>query len=84
MRRLGAVLIAVGVVLLGAWAAARVHTVLGSRQDRSRFEEQRAAGPRKRLVVLTFDDPRAFPWGGEPVLMDGRNVGEITSAGYSR
>ncbi len=43
MRRLGAVLIAVGVVLLGAWAAARVHTVLGSRQDRSRFEEQRAA-----------------------------------------
>jgi sortase A len=43
VRRLGTVLIAVGVVLLGAWAAARVHTVLGSRQDRSRFEEQRAA-----------------------------------------
>jgi 4-methylaminobutanoate oxidase (formaldehyde-forming) len=34
--------------------------------------------------MLTFDDSRAFPWGGEPVLMDGRNVGEITSAGYSR
>ncbi len=38
----------------------------------------------KRLVMLTFDDPRAFPWGGEPILMDGTHVGEITSAGYSR
>ena len=28
--------------------------------------------------------PPAFPWGGEPILMDGRNVGELTSAGYSR
>ena len=34
--------------------------------------------------MLSFDVSRAFPWGGEPVLMDGRNVGEITSAGYSR
>jgi 4-methylaminobutanoate oxidase (formaldehyde-forming) len=45
---------------------------------------QRAAGVRKRLVLFTFDDPAAFPWGGEPIMMDGRNVGEITSAGYSR
>jgi 4-methylaminobutanoate oxidase (formaldehyde-forming) len=45
---------------------------------------QREAGVRKRLVTFTFDDPSAFPWGGEPVLMDGRNVGELTSAGYSR
>jgi 4-methylaminobutanoate oxidase (formaldehyde-forming) len=45
---------------------------------------QTAAGLRKRLVMLAFDDPNAFPWGGEPILMDGRNVGEITSAGYSR
>jgi len=35
-------------------------------------------------VMFTFDDPAAFPWGGEPILMDGRNVGELTSAGYSR
>ena len=34
--------------------------------------------------MFTFDDPAAFPWGGEPILMDGRNVGELTSAGYSR
>jgi 4-methylaminobutanoate oxidase (formaldehyde-forming) len=38
----------------------------------------------KRLVLLSFDDPAVFPWGGEPILMDGANVGEITSAGYSR
>ncbi|MEP6657064.1 MAG: FAD-dependent oxidoreductase [Betaproteobacteria bacterium] len=40
--------------------------------------------PKKRLVLFTFDDPAAFPWGGEPILMDGRSVGELTSAGYSR
>ena len=45
---------------------------------------QREAGVRKRLVRFTFDDPAAFPWGGEPILMDGRYVGELTSAGYSR
>jgi 4-methylaminobutanoate oxidase (formaldehyde-forming) len=38
----------------------------------------------KRLVLLSFDDPAAFPWGGEPVVMNGASVGEITSAGYSR
>ena len=43
MKRLGTALIAVGVVLLGVWAAARLHTILGSRQDRARFEEQRTA-----------------------------------------
>ena len=34
--------------------------------------------------MFTLDDPAAFPWGGEPILMDGRSVGELTSAGYSR
>ncbi len=53
-------------------------------QGRDALVEKSAAGIRKRLVVLTFDDPEAFPWGGEPILMDGKNVGEITSAGYSR
>ena len=45
---------------------------------------QQAEGVRKRLLLFTFDDPAAFPWSGEPILMDGRNVGELTSAGYSR
>jgi glycine cleavage system aminomethyltransferase T/glycine/D-amino acid oxidase-like deaminating enzyme len=51
---------------------------------REALQRQRAEGLRKRLVLFTFDDPAAFPWGGEPILMDGRNVGELTSAGYSR
>ena len=46
--------------------------------------EKPAAAARKRLVLFTFDDSEAFPWGGEPILMDGRNVGELTSTGYSR
>ena len=46
--------------------------------------KQQSTGIRKRLVMFTFDDPAAFPWGGEPILMDGRNVGELTSTGYSR
>ena len=45
---------------------------------------QREAGVRKRLALFTFDDPAAFPWGGEPITMDGRAIGELTSTGYSR
>ena len=45
---------------------------------------QKAEGMAKRLVLFTFDDPAAFPWGGEPILMNGTNVGELTSTGYSR
>jgi 4-methylaminobutanoate oxidase (formaldehyde-forming) len=46
--------------------------------------QQRSRGLSKRLLVFSFDDPKAFPWGGEPILMEGLNVGELTSAGYSR
>jgi 4-methylaminobutanoate oxidase (formaldehyde-forming) len=45
---------------------------------------ERARGLSKRLLIFRFQDPAAFPWGGEPILMDGRSVGELTSAGYSR
>ena len=38
----------------------------------------------KRLLAFTFDDPQAFPWGGEPIMFDGRPVGELSSAGYSQ
>ena len=48
------------------------------------LERQRTEGLRKRLLLFTFDDPAAFPWSGEPILMDGNNVGELSSAGYSR
>ena len=45
---------------------------------------QRDQGAAKRLLTFTLDDATAFPWGGEPILMNGTNVGELTSAGYSR
>jgi len=51
---------------------------------REALRAQLAAGLRKRLVTFTFDDPAVFPWGGEPILMDGNNVGELTSTSYSR
>jgi 4-methylaminobutanoate oxidase (formaldehyde-forming) len=51
---------------------------------RDALVRQRAEGLRKRLVLFTFDEPAAFPWGGEPILMNGEAVGELTSAGYSR
>ena len=51
---------------------------------RAALLRQRERGVSKRLVQFTLDDPATFPWGGEPILMDGRAVGEITSAGYSR
>ncbi|MGE0154307.1 MAG: FAD-dependent oxidoreductase [Reyranellaceae bacterium] len=44
---------------------------------------QKAAGSRKRLVMLALDDADAWAWGGEPILRDGRPVGELTSAGFS-
>jgi 4-methylaminobutanoate oxidase (formaldehyde-forming) len=37
----------------------------------------------KRLLAFAFEDPAAFPWGGEPILVDGQPVGELSSAGYS-
>jgi 4-methylaminobutanoate oxidase (formaldehyde-forming) len=48
------------------------------------LERQRAQGLAKRLLTFTLDDPAAFAWGGEPILMNGSSVGELTSAGYSR
>jgi 4-methylaminobutanoate oxidase (formaldehyde-forming) len=51
---------------------------------RDALVQQRERGLSKRLVQFTLDDPAAFPWGGEPILMNGCSIGEITSAGYSR
>jgi glycine cleavage system aminomethyltransferase T len=45
--------------------------------------EQKAKGTRKRLVMLTLDDADAYAWGGEPILREGKPVGELTSAGWS-
>jgi glycine cleavage system aminomethyltransferase T/glycine/D-amino acid oxidase-like deaminating enzyme len=70
------------------WEAGLAYTVKldkpASFLGRDALVAAREAGVRKRLIQFTFDDPAAFPWGGEPLLMDGHPVGELTSAGYSR
>ena len=38
---------------------------------------------RKKLVTLVFTDAQAFAWGGEPIVLDGATVGEISSVGWS-
>ncbi|HET9615190.1 MAG TPA: FAD-dependent oxidoreductase [Candidatus Limnocylindrales bacterium] len=40
------------------------------------------AGPRKRLRCLVLDDARSVCLGNEPVRIDGRVVGRVTSGGY--
>ena len=38
---------------------------------------------RKKLVTLVLDDAAAFAWGGEPIVMGGETVGEVSSVGWS-
>ncbi len=38
---------------------------------------------RKKLVRLVIDDPAAYAWGGETILLNGHPVGEIASVGWS-
>ena len=42
----------------------------------------KAAGPRKRLRCLVLDDPRSVALGNEPVRVEGRIVGRVTTGGY--
>jgi glycine cleavage system aminomethyltransferase T len=44
---------------------------------------QRAATPQNVLRSIVFDDPTAVALGKEPVFVDDRCVGYVTSAGYS-
>jgi len=70
------------------WEAGLDYAVRIDKRDaflgRDALLRQRADGLNKRLVVFSLDDPAAFAWGGEPILMAGTNVGELSSAGYSR
>jgi 4-methylaminobutanoate oxidase (formaldehyde-forming) len=38
---------------------------------------------RKRLVTVVLDSAAHCAWGGEPLLIDGRPVGELSSVGWS-
>jgi 4-methylaminobutanoate oxidase (formaldehyde-forming) len=37
----------------------------------------------KRLLMFTFPATELFAWGAEPILRDGKPVGELSSVGYS-
>jgi 4-methylaminobutanoate oxidase (formaldehyde-forming) len=37
----------------------------------------------KRLLMFTFPASELFAWGGEPILRNGRPVGELSSVAYS-
>jgi glycine cleavage system aminomethyltransferase T/glycine/D-amino acid oxidase-like deaminating enzyme len=39
---------------------------------------------RKKLVTVVLASPQAYLWGGESIVVDGKSVGELSSAGYSR
>ena len=43
---------------------------------------QRDEGIRRRLAVLTLDDPEPLMYHNEPILRDGRIVGRVTSAAF--
>ena len=38
---------------------------------------------RKKLVTLVLEAADAWVWGGEAIVVDGKTVGEISSAGWS-
>jgi len=49
-----------------------------------RAESRRPPGKlAKRILMFTFPATELFAWGGEPILRDGRPVGELSSVGYS-
>ena len=49
---------------------------------RAALEEEIGRGDRRRLVVMTLDCDHAPAHGGDPVYLDDRLVGSVTSAGY--
>ncbi len=49
---------------------------------REALATSKVAGPRKRLRCLILEDPRSVALGNEPVRVDGRIVGRVTSGGY--
>jgi 4-methylaminobutanoate oxidase (formaldehyde-forming) len=49
---------------------------------RDALVEARAAGPSRRLRCIVLDDPRAVCLGNEPVRVDERILGRVTSGGF--
>jgi glycine cleavage system aminomethyltransferase T len=59
-----------------SWTSPRLH-----RQGRPAGQPGQPL--RKKLVTLVLDDPQDFAWGGEPIVLGGETVGEISSVGWS-
>ena len=38
---------------------------------------------RKKLLSFVFEDPAAYAWGGEAIVLEGERVGEVSSVGWS-
>ena len=49
---------------------------------RDALVEAKERGPRHRLCCLTLADPRSVALGNEPVRVDGRIAGRVTTGGY--
>ncbi|CAN5572391.1 FAD-dependent oxidoreductase [soil metagenome] len=49
---------------------------------RDAVEKAKAAGPRRKLLGFSVDDPDPMLWGGELVLRDGVPAGQVTSAAW--
>jgi len=51
-------------------------------QEALRQRLQAGTAPAKKLVRLRCTDNSVYLWGGEPLLVQGHTIGEITSAGW--
>lgn len=56
-----------------AWS--KPHGFIG----RQALHDQRAAGPRRRMIHIALNDPAVLLYHDEPIWLDGRLVGRITS-----
>jgi glycine cleavage system aminomethyltransferase T/glycine/D-amino acid oxidase-like deaminating enzyme len=52
------------------------------RQDKSFVGSEALSEPRRRLRCLVLDEPRSIALGNEPVRLEGRVCGRVTSGGY--
>jgi glycine cleavage system aminomethyltransferase T/glycine/D-amino acid oxidase-like deaminating enzyme len=68
----------------GLWAGVKLDKQAGFKGKKALLEIK-AKGPGlldKKLVKILAKDPNQYLWGGEPINVNGRFIGEITSAGW--
>ena len=68
----------------GLWAGVKLDKHANFKGKKALLE-RKAKGPvllDKKLVKILVKDPNQYLWGGEPLNVNGRFIGEITSAGW--